>query len=239
MNMTKKFKMDFINKRDVGVFNETGGVVGCEITVSLFAELYSRLKKELGREPTANDLDKCPYIPSSKLLQRYFKDGVVGFRRFIGAEVADLSKGVTRVKKMKDILNYSSEKIDLFKEVYNTLNHGTDVIVLRKYCYQQWIDSNRLNYFHGNFADMAIIKEDHVQLFDFINSVSLESLAGSVRIMIDKLKKQPVAFRPEVSYEFFFVCLNRDISQKMIDKVPICNKEIKVYSIITFRTKFL
>lgn len=231
--------MSSVNKRDIGVFNETGGMVGCEVTVSLFSELYSRLKKEIGHEPTVNDLDKCPYTPSSKLLQRYFKDGVVGFRRFIGAEVADLSRGVTRAKRMKNIFDSSSDKIDLFKEVYNTLNHGTDVIVLRKYCYQQWIDSNRLNYFHGNFADMAIIKEDHVQLFDFINSVSLESLAGSVRIMIDKLKKQPVAFRPEVSYEFFFVCLNRDVSQEMINKVPVCNKEIKVYSIDTFRAKFL
>lgn len=238
--MTKKFKLTPANKRAIQVFNETGGVEGCAETVSFFKELYLRLKKELGREPTATDLDNCVYTPSSRLLQRYFKEGVVGFRKFIGVKVTDLTKGATRSRVMNDIFKVSKEyEASLFMEMYKKLNRENEVIVLREYCYQQWFDDKKLDFFHGNFSDVAVITGDHVQLFDFTNPASAKSLGGCVRTKLNKLIKQPIAFRPEVTYEVFFVCVNPDITQEMINDIPVCNREIKVYSIDTFRSKFL
>lgn len=201
--------------------------------------LYDRLKKEIGREPTATDLDKCVYTPSSRLLQRYFKEGVVGFRKFIGLAITDLGKGDYRSKKMSEIFSNSKKyEMDLFMKLYNKLN-SDKVLVIREYCYQQWFDESRQHFFHGNFSDVAIIEGDHVQLFDFTCPSNVNNLASCVRIKIKKLEKQPIAFRPEVTYEVCFVCVNPEITQSQIDNVPICNKSIKVYSLEAFKAKFL
>lgn len=238
--MEKKFKMSGRNKAEISYFNNSGDVKYSKYTVDQFSLLYKRLKEEIGHEPTATDLDRCLYIPSSRLLQRYFKEGVVGFRKFIGAENFDLTKGSGRSKQMLRIFSESKEyEAKIFMEIYNKLNRGNEVIVMREYCYQQWFDENRLRFFHGNFSDVAIITGDHVQLFDFTCPATVESLEGCVRIKLNKLKKQPIAFRPEVTHEVYFVCINPDISQEMIDKIPTCNKEVIVYSIDTFRSKFL
>ncbi len=238
--MEKKFKMSGRNIIEIKHFHSSSNPEDYQFTAELFAKLYADLKDELGREPTASDLDRCLYLPSSRQLQRYFKEGVVGFRKFIGAENFDLTKGSGRSKQMLRIFNESKEyEAKIFMEIYNKLNRGNEVIVMREYCYQQWFDENRLRFFHGNFSDVAIITGDHVQLFDFTCPATVESLEGCVRIKLNKLKKQPIAFRPEVTHEVYFVCVNPDISQEMIDKIPACNKEVIVYSIDTFRSKFL
>lgn len=238
--MTKKFRFNYTNEKDISRFNLTGSVEGSESTVKLLSDLYLRLKEELGHEPTSTDLDKCSYMPSSKMLQRYFKEGVVGFRRFIGAVDVDLTKGAGRSQQMRKVFDASKEyEAKLFMEMYKKLNRGNEVIVMREYCYQQWFDENRLRFFHGNFSDVAVVTGDHVQLFDFTYPASIENLAICVRIKLGKLRKQPIAFRPGVTHEVYFVCINPKITQEMIDKSPVCNKEVIVYSIETFRAKFL
>lgn len=237
--MTNKFKLTGLDKINIKIFNETGNTDYCEKTIDRFKALYQQLKDELGYEPTSRDLDRCLYTPSSKLLQRYFDDGVVGFRKFIGLENSDLTKGSGRSRQMTEVFHSSKKyEMDLFMEIYEKLNND-EVSVIREYCYQQWQDEKKLVYHHGNFSDVAIITGDHVQLFDFTCPANIENLAGCVRIKINKLAKQPIAFRPEVTYEIYFVCVNPSITQEQIDNMKISKNTITVYSLDSFRAKFL
>ena len=67
---------------------------------------------EFGRYPTAHEIDKYPYLPSSRQIQRRF-GGLPELRKQLGIEITDYTRGETRSHKAEIIgkrgLNYEKD----------------------------------------------------------------------------------------------------------------------------------
>lgn len=77
--------------------------------------LLERFSKDYNRYPTANDFDTCPYLPSSRLIQRRF-GGMIEMRKSLSLPITDYSEGIERSKEAKIINKRAeSEQNKIFK----------------------------------------------------------------------------------------------------------------------------
>lgn len=65
-------------------------------------EGLKRFFEENERYPTADDIDHCPYLPTSRTIQRKFS-GLVALRKEFGLEVENFTKGASRKKIMETV----------------------------------------------------------------------------------------------------------------------------------------
>jgi hypothetical protein len=70
---------------------------------------------EHGHFPTAEEIDKCPYLCSSRQIQRRH-GGLRKLRAALGLDIVDYRRGESRIKQMKRVNELSVDTEDLVKK---------------------------------------------------------------------------------------------------------------------------
>ena len=195
-----------------------------------------QLKKELGHEPTAKEIDKCRYIPSSRQLQRRW-GGLQKLRGEVGFKVKDHTKGATRSAKAKEVNDRCDEYearilMEIIKKYHDPENFTTDVI--REYAYQHYMEDG--DWYKNIKCDVAIVQREkkHVIMFDFFYPADEQSAQGCIRSKLRKMEKYPVSLIPPTTHGVVLVCMNNSILLK-----PGNYPEVEVLLESEFRAKYL
>lgn len=64
---------------------------------------FQRFYRENNHYPTVFDIDSCPYLPSSRQIQRVWPGGVKEVRKLLGLEITDFTTGESRSRTSKDV----------------------------------------------------------------------------------------------------------------------------------------
>ena len=198
------------------------------------------LKKELGREPSAQDIAKCADLPAIRTIDRLY-GGLQPLREKLGFEVIDHTKGSTRKRMAKKINDRAdSYEADIINDLFikhHDIN-GLKTQIIRHYAYQQWLPDKK--HYTNIMSDVGIVDnvKNHVTLIDFFYPESMSTFGGCVRSKRDKLRKHPVSLY-DCTHEVIFVCVSPDVSQEIIDKDNSDKGEIKVISLATFNNLWL
>lgn len=180
--------------------------------VEYFFELY-------GRYPTAIEIDRFEYLPSSRSIQRSY-GGLVSLRvELIPESHADFTKGSYRSNVAK-MANHRAQKYE--EEFYNFLSLHFDFIAIHehKVIRPGGISSDYFVYFDENKG--AVI--------DLFYAQDIRSLAGIIGI---KLKRYIL-----LPYEIYFILVgNPAITKEQID-ILIARRKIALPSHITIDTEY-
>lgn len=200
----------------------------------------TNLKEELGREPTIQEIDQCPYTPSARHIQRRW-GGIKNLRISAGFNNNDHTKGVTRQNKAKFINNrankYHLKYINsLFDRYHDPKNFTKSVI--REFAYQQWLPDE--GYYKNITCDVAITDRDkaHVTMIDFFFPQDSHSYGGCIRMKRSKLKKYPVSLY-DCTHTILFVCMNPAFDQDFVDNHSSNKGDFRIVSLQTFENEFL
>lgn len=87
---------------------------------------FERYFSEHGHYPMVHEIDNCPYLPSSRQIQRIFKGGVRELRELLKIEITDYTTGATRSSLAHKIgkrgkeheINIQKILVDKFGEMY-------------------------------------------------------------------------------------------------------------------------
>lgn len=162
-----------------------------------------RFNKENGHFPTALEIDKTTYLPSSRQIQRRF-GGLINFRKLAGHKVTDFGSGTGRsgIASRAGKRGLSGER-----EVERLLikHFGEEFVHIEK----RWGEyKHRLDFFvynpKSNFA------------VDVISASSIHSLIVNLNMKIPRYSGFP--------YELYFVVIGPEITQEKLDKL-IKNKK--------------
>ena len=171
---------------------------------------FIKLKKELGHEPTAFEVNDCPHLPPSRTIQRRL-GGLRGLRRLTGFSIIDHTTGATRAAK-SNMVNKRAKKYE--KELYNLIHDkfhdktGATTYVTREWAYQQWLPKEKE--YSNTRSDVCIDNREtgHHILIDFFYPETEHTLGGCVRAKRKKLRDNPVALLEGATHEVMFVCVN-------------------------------
>lgn len=209
-------------------------------TLKTAVDSITKLKDELKREPTIQEIDQCDYTPSARQIQRRW-GGIKGLRLSAGFQTNDHTKGDTRsnlAKIINDRANkYHLKYVDkLFKKYHD--KNGTTTSVIREFAYQQWLPAD--GYYKNIACDVAIDDRpnSHITLIDFFYPQDTYSFGGCVRMKRSKLNKNPISLY-DCTYSVVFVCMNPAFNQDVIDTHSSNKDDIKILSLKTFEDKFL
>lgn len=180
-----------------------------------------KFKEENNREPTAQDFDADPSLPSARQVQRRF-GGLAAVREAAGMEVKNFTTGTTRAKVAKQSLD-QSKKYE--KELYERLHKkyhdtsGTTTYVTREWAWQQWLPEGQ--YYSNTRCDVCIDdrRTGHHIIVDFFYAKDMDSVYGSVRIKNKKYEHNPVSLLDGATHEVLFVCINPAITQDQLSPV--------------------
>lgn len=199
-----------------------------------------QLKNELGHEPTAQEIDRCPYTPSSRQIQRRF-GGLKDLRQSAGFAVFDHTSGATRAQKAHRINQRSNEYHQqvinrLFEKHHNPVTSQTSVV--REYAYQQWLPD--AGYYKNIACDVAVIDgaQSHITLIDFFFPQDSYSFGGCVRQKHAKLRRYPVSLFG-YDHTVLFVCMNPAFDESYIAKIYQQRGGVEVISYQKFQELFL
>lgn len=203
-------------------------------------EGIKRFIEENGHEPTAQEIDKCDYLPSARQIQRK-SGGLQTLRKKMGLSTIDHTSGATRIKKVKEINErsnaYEAKVInDLFTKHHDSKNFSKTIT--RQFAYQQWLPDE--GYYKNISCDVAIDDrvKNHMTLIDFFYPSDMASFGGCIRAKLAKLRKHPVSLY-NCTYTVLFVCMNEDITAEDMAKVPSANREIETITIQEFKKRYL
>lgn len=163
-----------------------------------------RFIEEHGHEPTTLEIDACPYLPTSRQIQRKH-GGVRAFRETLGL-MRDHSVGVKSSERGHQayVRNLANEK-----EVLTQLRakYGfTNVHFHYPLC-----DDGRTR------ADFAIFDDEDVYVIDVFEAVTMSSFVGCVNSKVRKHAQTQFSFISPYVPHVIIVSLSKDISQKAID----------------------
>ncbi len=193
-----------------------------------------------GYEPTAQDVDRCEYLPSARQIQRK-SGGLQTLRKKMGLSTIDHTKGLTRTNKAKEVNeranSYEAKITNALFEKHHDSKEFTKTVV-RQFAYQQWLPDE--GYYKNISCDVAIDNraENHMTLIDFFHPADMHSFGGCIRSKLAKLRKNPVSLY-DCTYTVLFVCMNEEITDEQIKLVPAANREIKTISIEKFKKLYL
>ena len=186
---------------------------------------FEKFEKENGYYPTALEIDKCDYLPSSRQIQRHFgglvdlrtKLGLSGSTNFTAGEYRSKvsSEGDLRAKKYE-------------AEFYDFLISNIDEVKVHEH---------KIIRPGGVASDFFIYTTAHAGFFiDLFYAKDIHSLAGIVTIKANKPlpKNMPV---------YFILVGNEAISQDVIDKIiknrkNILESNIRVITEDYFKSNF-
>lgn len=196
---------------------------------------------ETGREPSWQDFNSTPWLPSSRYIQRTF-GGLKVLRSELGLSVTDYSSGKVRTKTAKAAMKRASR---YEKQIYDALyekhhDHKTFTkVVDREVPYQKY--DLEADVWSNVRSDIVIDdrQNNHVHFFDLFFAKDMPSLGGSLGCKRRKLQKTPVKLPPETTWSVAFVSMNPDISQEMIDSRRINTDGYRVMAYDTFVAEWL
>lgn len=162
-----------------------------------------RFNKENGHFPTALEIDKTTYLPSSRQIQRRF-GGLVSFRKLSGHKIIDFGSGRERsgIATQAGARGLSGER-----EVEKVLvrHFGEEFVHVEK----RWgLLKQRLDFFVYNSKNNFGV--------DVISPSSIHSLIVNINMKIPRYSEFP--------YELYFVVVGLETTQEKLDKL-IKNKK--------------
>lgn len=192
-------------------------------------ENLKALAQRLEHEPTAQEIDKEPSLPTSRQIQRRH-GGLRRLREEAGLKIIDHTAGEKgREKAIYNLKNSKKYEKDLYNKLVRKYHDpsGITTYVTRQFAWQQWLPEE--GYYANTNADVAIddrVKK-HVILIDFFYAQDVYSLDGCVSIKKRKYEKNPVKLFGDSTHEIIFVCVN--------DKIKNIKKAKKEgYSVLLF-----
>lgn len=201
-----------------GVIAPTRGKIGENFwTDQKILAGFRRFLNESGHFPTAQEVDKCNYLPAARSIQRTF-GGLVNLRKKFNLEIDDYTKGEHR-SKIAVKLNISSRNLENSYFGYLKKIFG-EMFVHRE---KPISEASKIRYdffVYSRSGDFAI---------DIFRPSNIKNLAGCINIKIAKLNNE------ENNVRQYLINLNQDITQNEIDNL-IQNKKIKIPKNITVIT---
>lgn len=160
---------------------------------------FKRFNDENGHYPTAPEIDRCDYLPSSRQLQRIY-GGLIQFRTKAGLSEQDLNYGKgqfrSNIGRVSGIVSIAAE---------NTM-HNFLTNIYGEICVHE-----QKKYGEGkNTVDFYIYGETRNFGVEVFNTYSLRDLANHLNI---KLKKYY-----DFTNELYFVVFGGEFKQEDIDK---------------------
>lgn len=160
-----------------------------------------RFYMEHGHSPTAEEIDACPYLCTSRQIQRRH-GGLRKLRAALGLDVVDYSKGKSRADWSKRINKLSVESENSVKKFLVETYGEICVHEEKKYGNLR----QRMDFFVYAKESFAV---------DVFNTYTLRHLNVILNIKLRKYKNFP--------FKLFFVVTGAEFLQKEID-ATICNK---------------
>jgi hypothetical protein len=160
-----------------------------------------RFYMEHGHFPTAEEIDECPYLCSSRWIHRRY-GGLRKLRADLGLDIVDYGKGKHRIDYWNRISKLSIETENSLKKFLVETYGEICVHEEKKYGSLR----QRMDFF--------VYAEDNFAV-DVFNTYTLKHLNIIVNIKLRKYKDFP--------FKLFFVVTGAEFSQKKIDEL-ICKK---------------
>ena len=173
-----------------------------EFTIDNIRKGLERFNNENGHYPAAEEIDRCPYLPSARWIQYKF-GGLKKLRNSFGFNDVDYRTGSRREAKIHEFLRLALTSEKATKEFLD--KHYGEICVHEEKKYGA--GHNRVDFFvyaKENFA---------VEVF---NTYSIRNLAKNLNIKIHKFSDFP--------FKLYFVVTGGDFSQGHIDAL-ISNKK--------------
>lgn len=173
-----------------------------EFTLDAIREGLEKFNKEYGYYPTAEEIDGCPYLPSSRHIQRKF-GGLKKVRELLGLSEFDYRRGSRRQVTINKFLQLSIKSEREIREFLDK-RYG-EICVHEEKSYGE--GRNRVDFFvyaRENFA---------VEVF---NTYSLRNLSKNLNSKLHKFNDFP--------FKLYFVVTGGGFSQVSIDAL-ISNKK--------------
>ena len=182
------------------------------------SETFIRFYKENGHYPSAHEVDKCPYMPAARSIQRRF-GGLVGFREKYNLGEKDLSRGEYRsnLARKLNVISKENEK-NFFDKLKGEFG---EICVHRE---KPMSDDYKIRY------DFYVYVKPKNFGIDVFYPNGIKNLMGCINIKQEKLKYL------KVQEPIYIVCLNPDIQQQEINKL-IQNKINKLSNNIVVITE--
>lgn len=174
-------------------------------TTKAIREGLDRFNRENSHYPTALEIDKTTYLPSSRQIQRRF-GGLINFRKLAGHNVTDFSSGSGR----SDIAIQAGRRgLAGEKEVEKGLVEyfGEEFVHVEK----RWGPLKRR-------LDFFVYSPKEIFGVDVISTSSLHSLIVNLNIKIPRYTDFP--------HELYFVVVGSNLPQEKLDKLVKNKKKL-------------
>lgn len=177
-------------------------------------EGFQRFYNENGHFPTASEIDKCSYLPSSREIQRNY-GGLIKFRTKLGLRDEDInySQGKFRsnIASVSNKISLTAEKTvsDFLTNLYG------EICVHEQKKYGD--GKNTVDFFvYGKTANFGV---------EVFNTYTLRDLSGNLNIKLKKYYDFP--------YRLCFVVMGGDFKQEDIDKLVSNKKHLPLLTNMT------
>lgn len=207
-----------------------------EILGLCFKEMVTLFHSRNKRYPTATEFTHENLLPTARTIQRNY-GGIPQFRKDMGLDITDYTKGEVRSKRAKKINNQAAVyENELFNRLYKKYHRPTEgVSVVREPIISTYDPDNGIYGYRR--ADVAIntFKESNCATFyvDFFFASDPYSLYGCVNIKKKKIQK---ILKNE---DIIFVSVNPKMSTKDILKIKLPQNCPRVLSLQVFEQEFL
>ncbi len=182
-------------------------------TIEKITEGFERFRKNHNRYPSSYEIDQCTYLPSSRHIQRLYKEGIPGIRKLIDKNTteANLTHGKYSSKRAQLIINRGAK---VREELYRYLiERFKKEHVFREHFF---VDDRR------NRVDFYIECENGNFCVDTIYPENTRTLTGCIN---GKLKTY--RYFEMLPYKLIFVVMNDSIQEGDIEKM-IKNKKRRI-----------
>src|SRR4030042_2547087 len=177
-------------------------------TLENIKEGLEKFYKEFGKYPTALDIDKYPYLPSSRQIQRKF-GGLPNLRKSLNIQDLDYTKGNLRRKIYNEISNLSFQA-----------ERNLEFLLIKKFGepfvhIEKPVDKNSKRRF-----DFFIYAKNIKFAIDIFYSSNIKNIQSNINFKIDSYKNKNSAI------PLYIVLDNNKITQLELDKI-VTNKPYK------------
>lgn len=193
-------------------------------TENKIVESFEKFNREYGHFPSVTEMDKTPYLPSSRQIQNIY-GGVINFRKKHGYDIKSYASGIERSKS-----SFLSGK---------TGRSG-----------EREVEKLLVNHFGEEFVHIEKVWGQTKQRLDFFVYNPVQSFGVEVITAVDKfsfvtnLNIKIRRYSEPISSPLFIVAINRDLDQDTIDniifnKVRKTPKNSRVMSLDTFASEIM
>ena len=175
-----------------------------EVTLDNVRKGLEKFNEEYGHYPTAEEIDSCSYLPSSRQIQKKF-GGLKKLRNVLGLKDLDYRTG-----------NYRQATINKFLQLSVTSERATKEFLDKRYgeiCVHE-----EKKYGEGrNRVDFFVYAKENFAV-EVFNTYSIRNLAKNLNIKLHKFSDFP--------FKLYFVVTGGDFSQELIDAFISNKKEL-------------